>query len=114
MLLTDKVRYLQCITILCACVCVSEFMTKMDNRVALQKRPTLTRSLSNNDADDGLPNDDSVSMLEVQSATPTKSKRRPSFGIKALIGLSRKSRSTSQLAGGTGECFNNFHIGILI
>ena len=71
----------------------------MDNRVIGQGRATLTRSLSNNDAEIDETNDGASS--DITSATPTKVKRRPSFGIKAIMGLSRKSRSTSQLAGGT-------------
>lgn len=91
--------------------CSSDFEAKKDKRDVAPKR--LTRSLSNNDAEEEPVSGDAVSASEAQSAVTSNTSRRKSFGIKALIGLSRKSRSSSQLAGGTGNSLYNFSFFLL-
>ena len=66
--------------------------------VASSRKP-LNRSYSNSDVGGLEKNDGSISDSAVSSSVTDGRKRRPSIGYKvaALVGLSRKSRSTSQL-----------------
>ncbi|CAH1774588.1 unnamed protein product [Owenia fusiformis] len=76
----------------------SEFTSKMESRGPNPKPKPLNRSLSNSDVYEK--NDGSMSDSAVSSTITTdRRKRRPSLGYKvaALVGLSRKSSSTSQL-----------------
>ena len=82
----------------------SEFASKMErrgmpNHSNKTPRTTLGRSLSNNDLAQEEKNDGSISDSAVTTTVTEGHKRRPSLGYKvaALVGLSRKSSSTSQL-----------------
>ena len=89
----------------------SEFASKMESRAGgpaasgsgRAKKP-LNRSLSNSDVAGYEKNDGSMSDSAVTSSLTEGRKRRPSLGYKvaALVGLSRRSSSTSQLSA-TGE-----------
>ena len=85
----------------------SEFTSKMESRAgggpppaSANKKP-LNRSLSNSDVAGYEKNDGSISDSAVASVVASDGrKRRPSIGYKvaALVGLSRRSSSTSQLS----------------
>ncbi len=86
----------------------SEFTSKMESRAggpptsaSATRKSQLNRSLSNSDVAGYEKNDGSISDSAVSSSVTEGRKRRPSLGYKvaALVGLSRKSNSTSQLAG---------------
>ena len=64
------------------------------------RKPPLNRSLSNSDVVGYEKNDGSISDSAVSTSVVQGRKRRPSLGYKvaALVGLSRKSSSTSQLS----------------
>ena len=91
---------------------LSEFTSKMERRAGTghtssrtpAPKTPLNRSLSNNDVAAEEKTDGSVSDSAVSaSVTEGRShRRRPSLGYKvaALVGLSRKSNSTSQLSSG--------------
>ena len=76
---------------------------------------SLNRSLSNSDVVGYEKNDGSISDSAVSSSVTEGRKRRPSLGYKvaALVGLSRKSSSTSQLAA-TGELLTTSTLLLLI
>ena len=94
---------------------LSEFTSRMESRaggnVHKSKQPSqsapLNRSLSNSDVNTYEKTDGSISDSAISLSVTEGRKRRPSLGykVKALVGLSRKSNSTSQLTGtGRGEC----------
>ncbi len=77
------------------------------------RKSQLNRSLSNSDVAGYEKNDGSISDSAVSSSVTEGRKRRPSLGYKvaALVGLSRKSNSTSQLAGqGESDCIDGNEI----
>jgi len=83
----------------------SEFTSKMERRAVpnygTKPKPSLNRSLSNNDMAQEEKNDGSISDSAVSTDISNgRIKRRPSLGYKmaALVGLSRKSSSTSHLS----------------
>ncbi|ELU13906.1 hypothetical protein CAPTEDRAFT_224324 [Capitella teleta] len=92
---------------------LSEFASKMESRAGgnvhkapkPQPSPTLNRSLSNSDVGTYEKTDGSISDSAISLSVTEGRKRRPSLGykVKALVGLSRKSNSTSQLTGGIGR-----------
>ena len=86
---------------------LSEFTSKMESRAggsssqgSKNARAPLNRSLSNSDVGHYEKTDGSISDSAVSSSVTEGRKRRPSLGYKvaALVGLSRKSNSTSQLS----------------
>ena len=92
------------------CYC-SEFASKMESRAggttpSSSSRKPFNRSLSNSDVAGYEKNDGSVSDSALSSSvTENRKSRRPSLGYKvaALVGLSKKSSSTSQLPGQGGS-----------
>lgn len=83
---------------------LSEFASRMESRAggstpSPRKPSPLSRSMSQSDAEK---NDGSVSDSALSVSITEGHRRRPSLGYKmaALVGLSRKSNSTSQLSGG--------------
>ena len=92
--------------------CCSEFTSKMESRAggstpsSSASRKPFNRSLSNSDVAGYEKNDGSVSDSALSSSvTENRKSRRPSLGYKvaALVGLSKKSSSTSQLPGQGGS-----------
>ena len=90
----------------------SEFTSKMESRAggstpsSSASRKPFNRSLSNSDVAGYEKNDGSVSDSALSSSvTENRKSRRPSLGYKvaALVGLSKKSSSTSQLPGQGGS-----------
>lgn len=81
----------------------SEFASKMESRAGgtpVGTRKPLNRSLSNSDVAGYEKTDGSISDSAISSSQTERRKRRPSLGYKitALVGLSRKSSSTSQIS----------------
>lgn len=90
----------------------SEFASKMESRAGgnvhkakAQSANTLNRSLSNSDVGSYEKNDGSISDSAISLSVTEGRRRRPSLGykVKAIVGLARKSNSTSQLTGGAGR-----------
>ena len=78
----------------------SHYTTGHSSHSSSKDRKSLSRTLSNSDVGGYEKNDGSISDSAVSMSVTEGRKRRPSLGYKvaALVRLSKKSSSTSQLA----------------